>query len=168
MVVLLIIGIGAATVRLMVAKSDPIDDVVGTANTFQYWFSQQLDQSLLTHEEIGLYFMESSIAVLSWHEGDPQKGEDTVIWNVENEVNYANDTDDLVVELMQNIEALEWVPLEPDIIENTTLIPHVIIFPSEEYQPSFQLNFKSRDYFDEYMSIIGDGFNRLRVKRETQ
>lgn len=48
MMVVLIIGVAAATVRLAVSGSDPLDQAQATAETFIYWYSQQQDFVLMS------------------------------------------------------------------------------------------------------------------------
>jgi len=169
MVVILIIGIGAATVRLAVVQEDPLEDTVLTGETFRYWFSKQQDQSLLSNNEIGLYFMESSIAVLSWRAGDEAENEPELVWDVLDQTEYAGDIDTLKIELVLDLESNDWIELESELPENEfDIAPHIILFPSEEYTPSFSLLLRHEEYSDELVSIIGDGYNTLELSRETQ
>ncbi len=167
MIVIIIIGIGASAVRLLVVQDDPLDKVQKTSGAFAFWFSNQLDRALLENTELGLYFTETSVSLLTWREGDLDSGEPDVVWEVENEVPYADGFDELKVELLLDLESQQWVVLEAALPEDPLEIqPHIVIFPSEEYQPSFVLSFGLRDYHDEEMNIVGDGFNRLELSRE--
>lgn len=169
MVVILIIGIGAATVQLAVGRSDPLADEMDSATAFQNWFERQQTSSLLNHNEIGLYFLEDSVAVLSWREGDESLNEPEVIWDLADQVNYANDSDNLRVELTLDLDVQAWITLEEELPEYATdIVPHVIILPSEEYMPSFRLNFYDVDYSDEWIITEGDGFNPVGVVREAR
>lgn len=165
MIVLLIIGIGAATVRVAVSDSDPLSDAQSTAETFTYWFSQQQDQVLMSHSDMGLYFMESSVATFSWREGEASEGEDNIVWELINEVSYSNTSDDMTYQLVLDIEADEWIELEPNLSENESITPHVILFASEEYEPSFLFRIGSRSYADGVIQIKADGYNRLEIAR---
>ncbi len=168
MIVIVIIGVGAATIRLAIVKQDPLDEVVKTANAFSFWFGNQLDESLLTNSEVGLYFTESGVALLTWREGDVDNGEEEIVWEVVSEVDYATGFDELKVELLLDIESQQWIQLEQVLPEDTAEIAaHILLFPSEDYQPSFILIFSHRDYADESVHVMGDGFNRLVVTRET-
>lgn len=167
MIVIVVMAIGAATIRLMAVSNDPLADVEKTARTFNVWFSSQLDQALLSNTEIGLFFTESQIAVLTWREGNPELGESDVVWEVTNDLNYAADNDSLDIELVLDLDLQEWVNLEEVLPEDTEgLIPHVILFPSEDYFPSFFLAFGNEDYREERVIVKGDSFNRLEVLRE--
>ena len=64
MIVIIIIGVGASTVRLMAGRSDPLAEVQKTAGSFRFWFSNQLDRALLENTEVGLYFTEASVVLL--------------------------------------------------------------------------------------------------------
>ncbi|TCS42540.1 type II secretion system protein [Reinekea marinisedimentorum] len=165
MMVVLIIGVAAATVRLAVSNSDPLDQAQSTAETFIYWYSQQQDYVLMSHTDIGLYFMESSIATLTWREGDRAAGEADIVWEVLDQVNYSNDSENLTFELLLDIESNEWVAFESGISDHETLSPHVILFSSEEYEPSFLFRIGSTRYHDELIQIKADGFNRLEANR---
>jgi prepilin-type N-terminal cleavage/methylation domain-containing protein len=165
MIVVLIIGVAAATVRLAVSSSDPLDQASETAETFIYWYSQQQDYVLMSHTDIGLYFMETSVAPLTWREGDKSAGEDDIVWEVLNEVNYSSDAEDLTFELLLNIESNDWVSFEPNISDHETITPHVILFTSEEYEPSFLFRIGSDSYHDEVIQITADGYNRLEADR---
>jgi len=167
MVVLLIIGIGAAAIRLGVVRNDPLDDLQRTGETLVHWFTREQDQSLITHSETGLYFMTDSVATLSWREGDPDAGEADAVWSVINEAAYDNDNDGLVVELMLDLESQQWVALSEQLPEEPELIqPQVILLPSEEYTPSFILILRLDDVSDQLIKVVGDGFNRLELSRE--
>lgn len=165
MIVVLIIGIAAATVRLTMFRDDPLEAIEKSAHAFAFWFSRQVDQTLLSGNEKGLYFTEQSVAVLEWREGIPEEGEPEVVWEVQDEVAYSDD-DALDVELMLDNEARQWVALSTEMPEDFTMTPlHLILLPSEEYQPSFTLQFTHTDNRTEQISITGDGYNRLKVSR---
>ena len=167
MVVLLIIGIGAAAIRLGVVRNDPLDDLQRTGDTLVHWFTRAQDQSLITLRETGLYFMTGSVATLSWRAGDPDAGEADVVWTVVNESAYVNDNDDLIVELMLDLESQRWVALSGALPEDPALIqPQVILLPSEEYTPSFVMTLRLDAFSDQLIRIVGDGFNRLELSRE--
>ena len=165
MIVILIIGIGAATVRIVIPNKDPLDDAKNAADNFIHLFSQLQDDSLMRHEDIGLYFMESHIAILSWREGDRDAGEDEIVWDVLTGGPYSDNANQLTFELYLGLESQEWVAFQPNISENETIIPQVILFESEEYEPSFIFRIGSRYYQDEYIEIRADGFNRLEANR---
>ena len=167
MVVILIIGIGAAAIRLGVVRNDPLDDLQRTGDSLVHWFTRAQDQSLVTLSETGLYFMTGSVATLSWHAGDPDAGEAEVVWTVVNESAYANDNEDLIVELLLDLESQQWVALSATLPEDLTRIqPQIILLPSEEYTPSFVMTLRLDALSEQLISIVGDGFNRLELSRE--
>ncbi|MEJ2073037.1 MAG: hypothetical protein P8X79_06220, partial [Reinekea sp.] len=86
-----------------------------------------------------------------------------------------NDDRDTVIELIKNIESAEWVTLEKSLPDQEDLedlgdflTPHLILLPSEEYLPSFQLIYRQRDETELQISVLGDGYNRVEVSREAQ
>ncbi len=172
MVVLLIIGIGASMVRIAVVKPDTLQVVEDNAYSFSGWLSSLMDRSLLTNEEVGLYFSEMSVCAMSWREGETISDPD-IIWDCEEGKEFKFlEHRDLVVELILDLESEEWAELESEIpdTEETDeyLTPHVIIFPSEEYQPSFNLTFRLHSETEQQISLNADGFNRVEVSREQQ
>lgn len=169
MIVILIIGIGASAIRLAVVQKDPLEDVLQTAGAFQYWFNTQVDQTLLSNKEVGLFFMSTSVAVLSWEEGDAAAGGPEIVWQVVDQFDYASGFDDLQVQLTLDLESAQWLELEDELPEAVEILqPHVIVLPSEDYLPSFQLDMSVQDYSDEYVRVVGDGYNRVELIRETR
>lgn len=171
MIVILIMGIGAGAIRLAVASNDPLDETVEVAEAFDYWFDRVLDQALLSQSDIGLYFLKDGLIQLSWRAGQESGNEPDIVWEEQERIEYTNGSkrDLLRVELTLGIESPLWIDLEanePDI--EPSLTPHVIIFASEEYTPSFKLEMHNEQYADEYMTLVGDGFNRLALSRETR
>lgn len=165
MIVVLIIAVGAATVRLLAVNDNQLDDVEKQGHAFEFWFGRQLDQSLLSGQEIGMFFSEQSIAALSWREGDPDIGEPDFVWEPESTWTLSVD-DNVTVELMLDNENRQWVALESEQPEDyLDLTPHLIILPSEEYQPSFTFVLSHDAVRDRQISVSGDGFNRLKVSR---
>ena len=168
MIVVIIIGIGASTVRFLIVQKDPLEEVQTTAGAFNFWFSNQIDRALLENTELGLFFTEKSVSLLTWRTGDEDAGEADVVWEVETEVPYSEGFEELKVELLLDLLSQQWVILESELPEEAfELQPHVIVFPSEEYQPSFSLSFRHENYHDESFRILGDGFNRLELSRES-
>lgn len=169
MIVILIIGIGAATVRLAVTQSDPLEDVEKSMNAFGFWFINQQQTSLLTNTEIGLFFTKSGISVLSWRNGIEEDNEEAIVWEESSNFEYSSKINDLMVELILDNESQQWVELDTEIPEDSyDLIPHVILFPSEEYEPSFTLSFYRDSFLDEQLVAKGDGFNVLELNREAR
>lgn len=167
MIVILIIAVGASLIRFAVVQNDPLEDVEKTGHTFAFWFGTQLDEALLTNTEVGLYFSETSVTLLTWREGDETTGENEFVWEPTNEISFAEGFEELKAELILDVEAEQWVTLESALPEEPQdLIAHVIVFPSEEYEPSFKLALHHEDITETQISILGDGFNRPEVFRE--
>jgi prepilin-type N-terminal cleavage/methylation domain-containing protein len=169
MIVLVIIGVGFATVRLAVTQSDPLEDVEKSMNAFSFWFINQQQTSLLTNTEIGLFFTESGISALSWREGVEEDNEEAIVWEETSNFEYSTKVNDLIAELILDNESQQWINLESEIPEDSyDLIPHIILFPSEEYEPSFTLSFYRDSYLDQQLIGKGDGYNALELTRETR
>lgn len=165
MIVLVIIGVGAGTLRLLITPDDPFTNLERAAGAFAFWFGHELDQALLNNREVGLYFSAQGVTLMHWREGDPALGETDIVWEAEPETLYADLPQDTRVELVLDTEANQWVALtaaQPEPPE--TFLPHLLVFPSEEYQPSFELVFSS-DATAAAVSIVADGYNRPVVTR---
>ena len=177
MIVLLIIGIGAATIRVAVGRPDPLEGLEKNAHAFQGWLNNHMDQTLLNNREIGLLFTETQVAVLHWREGEEEQNEDAVVWELDKDKKTSDIFDlasgnNVVTELTLDLESQQWVKLETKLPESDNLrkplAPQVIVFPSEEYQPSFQLVLRNHDVSDEQINLVADGFNRIEVSRGEQ
>lgn len=166
MMVILIIGIASSLVRIAVTDKDPLEPIQETAAGFNYWFGQQLDFALLNSTEVGLYFTDSSIHILEWEDGNVDEGEDEVIWTSSQEFNLLQKTDYLKHELILDVVQSNWQELTEFPDDPAGIEPHIIIFPSEEYFPSFILKMHMEDYSDKYINILADGFNRPELSRE--
>ena len=165
MMVVLIIAIGAATVRLIVPQSDPLNQAEKIAQQFQHWFTQQQDQSLMSHEDLGLYFLQSEIISLNWRQGDRVAGEAAIVWEVVDQLSYGHDIESLDFELLLDIESNNWQSLRNAVSDHETITPHVILFASEEYQPSFLFRISQQSYTDEFIELTADGYNRMELNR---
>ncbi|MEJ2042062.1 MAG: hypothetical protein P8X74_08250 [Reinekea sp.] len=120
--------------------------------------------------------------MMTWRESDSEKNEpEGPVWELlESDPNFEttfefNDDRDTVIELIKNIESAEWVTLEKSLPDQEDLedlgdflTPHLILLPSEEYLPSFQLIYRQRDETELQISVLGDGYNRVEVSREAQ
>lgn len=167
MIVIIIIGIGAASVRLAITSDDPLEKVVESVSAFDYWFTNQQQKSLMNSSEVGLFFTTTGFHVLQWRDGIESDFENEIVWESVNEISYAEKTPDLIVELILDNESQNWVELEDELAEDINDIsPHVILFPSEEYEPSFSLAFYRDSYLDEQVLLVGDGFNSVEWQRE--
>lgn len=167
LVVILIMGVVLSMISLASTSKDPLEDTLKKSYAFQYWFSKIIDQSLLSGDDIGLYFTESTILTLSWRKGDLTESEPETVWEPHGSLGSFAIPEQLNLELFLDVELSDWVELEavrpdPDVF----ITPHVVVTPSEEYFPSFLINFYSEDYSNEQVVVLADGFNRARVTRE--
>jgi general secretion pathway protein H len=154
LVVILIMGIVISMATLSNTSSDPLKDTVDKSEGFKYWFGKITDHSLLSGDDIGLYFTESSIIALTWREGDLLEAEDEIVWEPYSDIETFIVPETLKFEFFLDVELSEWVELErepPE--EGMVIIPHVVITPSEEYFPSFFINFYDPEYSDEQVKI---------------
>lgn len=167
MIVVLIIGIGAASVRLATVNRDPLDSLDTSARAFAFWFTRQSDQALLSGTEKAVLFTEQNATLYEWRDGVPDDGEPEIVWEAVDEFSFSDD-DDHSIELMLDNQARQWVALEQSPPEDdiTTDLMHLIILPSEEYQPSFTLAFTHDDIRNKQITIVGDGYNSLQVSRD--
>ncbi|MEJ2042061.1 MAG: type II secretion system protein [Reinekea sp.] len=62
MIVLLIIGIGAATIRVAVTKKDPLEPLEKNAYEFSGWLNRLTDDVLLRNRELGLFLPKQKLA----------------------------------------------------------------------------------------------------------
>lgn len=167
LVVILIIGVVMSMISLASTSKDPLEDTLKKSYAFQYWFGKVIDNALLSGEDVGLYFTKSSVITLSWREGDLEEAEPEVVWSAHENLGEFKFPEALKLELFLDIELSEWIELEntpPS--EDEFITPHVVVTPSEEYFPSFLINFYDQDYIDEQVIVYADGFNRARVTRE--
>lgn len=172
MIVILIIGIGAATIRVAIGQPDPLEPLEKNAYEFSGWLNSYTDQALFSNQEKGVMFTKTEVALLDWREGDELEGEEEIVWEKVDTFKFPTGSN-VVVELILDIESEQWVNLETrlpedDVLNQDPLEPQVIIFPSEEYQPSFHLVFRNYDNADEQINMVADGFNRLKVTRDEQ
>lgn len=166
MIVIIIIGVGAASVRLAITSADPLDDLVESADAFEYWFTNLQQKSLMNSSEIGLHFTKNGFHVLQWRDGIEADYENEIVWESIEEITYASDVPDLIAELVLDNESKNWIELEDELPEEINdIAPHVILFPSEEYEPTFTLSYYRDSYLDEQVSIIGDGYNPVEWQR---
>jgi prepilin-type N-terminal cleavage/methylation domain-containing protein len=169
MIVLIIIGVGFATVRLAVTQSDPLEKEVKTIDAFSFWFTNQQQTALLNNTELGLFFTKTGIVALNWREGIEEDNEEEIVWEESSNFEFSSKGTDLIVELILDNESEQWVDLETEPPEESyELSPHIILFPSEEYEPSFTLTFYRDSYLDEQVVAKGDGYNSLEIKRDAR
>ncbi|MFQ3230678.1 type II secretion system protein [Reinekea sp.] len=167
LVVILIMGVVLSMISLATTTKDPLEETLKKSYAFQYWFDKVIDNALLSGEDVGLYFTETSVLTLSWREGDLEEAEPDIVWNAHESLGTFTFPDSLNLELFLDIELSDWVDLEvtpPD--EDEFLVPHIVVTPSEEYFPTFLINFYDQNYSDEQVIVLADGFNRARVTRE--
>ena len=167
LVVILIMGVVMSMISLTSTTPDPLEETLKKSQAFQYWFGKIIDQSLLSGDDVGLYFTESTILALTGREGDLAAAEPKIVWEQHASFQSFMIPESLKLELYLDIELGDWIDLEltpPE--EKVFLIPHIVVTPSEEYFPSFSINFYTTDYSDEQVRIMADGFNRAKVIRE--
>ncbi|GGX52006.1 type II secretion system minor pseudopilin GspH [Saccharospirillum salsuginis] len=164
LVVIVIIGVAASAVRLAVTQKDPLADIQHSAEQLAYTVGQAQDRVLLSNTERGILFLSHGATFLEWREGDPMEGEEPIMWSVsEAEPIEWQAPDEARLSLQLDSQ---WVELNDELPEDPLLIqPHVVLLPSEDYTPAFQLDIEHEDIMDASIQVIGDGFNRLEVKR---
>lgn len=169
LVVILIMGVVMSMISLASQTKDPLEDTVKKAHGYQHWFSKSIDQSLLSGNEVGLYFTETTIAPLTWREGDPMEAEPDIVWEAHGQLSAFTIPEGLRLELFLDIDLGDWVDIEIELPkEGKFMTPHVVVTPSEEYFPSYLIHFYDENYQDEQIRIIADGFNRAKVIREAR
>jgi len=164
LVVIVIIGVAAGTVRLAVTQKDPLADIQNSTEQLAYTVGQAQDRVLLSNTERGIMFLSGGIQFLEWREGDPMEGEDPIMWSMsEAEPTEWQAPDEARLSLQLDGQ---WIELNDEPPEDPLMIqPHVILLPSEDYTPAFQVDIEHEDIMDASVQVIGDGFNRLEVKR---
>lgn len=164
LVVIVIIGVAAGTVRLAVTQKDPLADIQQSAEKLAYTVGQAQDRVLLSNTERGILFLSEGVKFLEWREGDPMEGEDPIMWSVSEAkpIEWQAPDD---VRLSLQLDG-QWIELNDEVPEDPLMIqPHVILLPSEDYTPAFQLDMEHEDILDASLQVVGDGFNRLEVTR---
>ncbi len=164
LVVLLIVGIAAGSVRMAVTKEAPLADIRQSAEQLAYQVGQAQDRVLLSNTERGIIFMSAGVKFLQWREGDPMQGEPDIVW-YESEAEPVEWQADEEARLSLQVDGY-WVELPDELPDDPLMLePHVILMPSEDYSPAFQLVMEHEDFFDAKIQVTGDGFNRLEVER---
>lgn len=157
MIVVLIIAIGAATIRLAVVTPDPYKELTEEADNFRVWFQNQQFEALLSGIELGLYLTEEELQLLTFDEVEQ-------LWEVSNSRPLVTDLDAINYDLTLNLESPNWLDLSiPWDEDDPEAIPHIIIYPSEEYEPSFLISLYYRDEPSTKLLLEGNGFNEISV-----
>ena len=169
MIVVIVIGVAASMVTLSVGHKDPLAEAMKHAEGFKFWFNHQQQQSLLNHTEIGLYFTRDNVYALSWHYGDPDKGEPEYVWEQSDQFELAGNGSDVSAELILDLESQQWQELAKALpTDIQELQPQAFLLPSEEYFPSFSLTLTQNEYNDEQVTLTADGINPVELKREAR
>lgn len=164
LVVLIIIGVAAGAVRLAITEEDPLRDMQQAAEQLAYRIGQGQDRVMLSNRERGLYFLSGGVRFLQWSEGDPMMGEPEIIWS-ESETPPIEWQAGEDIQLQLELDG-EWVELFQEMPEDPlTWEPHVILLPSEDYTPAFELEFRDRRLLRGRIIMQADGFNRPEVSR---
>jgi len=166
MVVILIIGIALGAVSLAITSRDPIQELQQSADQFAYQMERIQDQVLLNKRERGLMFVQDGVYLLEWREGDIDTGEPEIVWSLIGEGRSWGISNSVQLDLtLEN----QWIELNlelPD--EESALEPHVILLPSEDHTPAFDLVLRLTDSMNDEVRIRGDGFNKPMVIRDAR
>jgi general secretion pathway protein H len=166
MVVIVIIGIAAGAVRLAVTGNDPVEELARSAGQFAYRLERIQDQVLLSNRERGIVFVQDGIYQLEWREGDETLGEPDIVWSLfEENRSWGVDEDTQLSLILEG----QWVELNQALpTEEFALEPHVILLPSEDYTPAYDLVLSLVDSLNDEVRVHGDGFNRPGVVRDAR
>lgn len=165
LVVVIIIGVAAAAVRLAISQPDPLGDLERSAQQLVYRFGQVQDRVLLSGEDRGLVIVDGRAQFLSWSEGDPRQGEPDILWQVDDQMPVWEAPDDIELTLIRDGRQTQLLRNPPE--DERDWQPMIVLLPSEDYQPSFDLYLRPPGLDSEAVRVHGDGFNRLEVSRVT-
>lgn len=163
LMVIIIIGVAAGAVRLAVSTPDPLDDLQRSAEQLAYRFGQVQDRVLLSNREQGLALVGEGVQFLQWREGDPREGEPDIVWEPNADAPGWQAPEGTRLEL--RLEG-QWVEIPETPPENELdWQPLVLLLPSEDYQPAFELDLRPPGIGTDAVRLSGDGFNRPEVRR---
>lgn len=163
LVVIIIIGVAASMVRLVVSQPDPLEDLERSARQLAYQFGQVQDRVLLSGDDQGLALLADGAQFLTWRPGNPRDGEPEVVWELSDTAAAWQLPDD--TEMTLYLEG-QWTEIPRNPPEDARdWQPMILIFPSEDYQPSFELYLQPPGVGSEAVQLKGDGFRRLEVSR---
>ncbi len=164
MVVIVIIGIAAGAVRLAVTGNDPVQELEQAAGQYAYRMERIQDQVLLSNRERGLLFVQDGVYQLEWREGDDMLSEPEVVWSLFEEEKVWGVSEDIQLNLtLEN----QWIELNQALpTEQFALEPHVILLPSEDYTPAYDLVLSLTDSINDEIRVQADGFNSPKVIRD--
>lgn len=165
LVVIIIIGVAAGAVRLAISQPDPLGDLERSAQQLAYRFGQVQDRVLLSGEDKGLVLVGRAAQFLSWSEGNPRDGEPAILWHPDGNLPDWEAPDDTELVLMRDGQETALLRNPPENQQDWQ--PMIVLFPSEDYQPSFDLYLRPPGLDNQAVRIHGDGFNRLEVSRVT-
>ncbi|WP_028669925.1 prepilin-type N-terminal cleavage/methylation domain-containing protein [Saccharospirillum impatiens] len=164
MVVIVIIGIAAGAVRLAVTGNDPVQELEEAAGQYAYRMERIQDQVLLSNRERGLMFVGDGVYQLEWREGDEMLSEPDIVWSLFDEQKAWGVSEAIQLGLTldnQWVELNQSLPTEPFALE-----PHVILLPSEDYTPAYNLVLSLTDSINDEVRVEADGFNSPKVLRD--
>ena len=164
MVVIVIIGIAAGAVRLAVTDNDPVQELEQAASQYAYRMERIQDQVLLSNRERGLIFVQDGVYQLEWREGDEMLSEPEIVWSLYEDQKVWGVSEAIQLGLTlenQWIELNQALPTEPFALE-----PHVILLPSEDYTPAYDLSLSLTSSINDEVRVRADGFNRPEVLRD--
>ncbi|WP_108127145.1 prepilin-type N-terminal cleavage/methylation domain-containing protein [Saccharospirillum mangrovi] len=163
LVVIIIIGVAASMVRLVVSQPDPLEELERSAQQLAYRFGQVQDTVLLSGDDQGLLLLADGVQFLTWRPGNPRDGEPEIVWEPNDAAPNWQAPDDTEITLY--LEG-QWVEIPRDPPEDARdWVPMILMFPSEDYQPSFELYLKPPGIGNDAVRVKGDGFRRLEVSR---
>ncbi|PTY36616.1 hypothetical protein BGP77_04790 [Saccharospirillum sp. MSK14-1] len=165
LVVIIIIGVAAGAVRLAISQPDPLGDLERSAQQLVYRFGQVQDRVLLSGKDRGLVVVDGEVQFLGWKKGDPRQGEPDILWAIDDALPIWQAPDDTELTLFsagQPTMTLTQAPEDP-----RDWRPMIILLPSEDYQPRFDLYLRPQGMDNQAIRVHGDGFNRLEVSRVT-
>jgi len=165
LVVIIIIGVAAGAVRLAISQPDPLGDLERSAQQLVYRFGQVQDRVLLSGKDRGLVLLDGEAQFLVWKEGDPRQGEPDILWETDADMPTWQAPDDTELTLIRDGRQIE-LPRNPPEDEHDWQ-PMIVLLPSEDYQPVFDLYLRPPGLDNQAVRIHGDGFNRLEVSRVT-
>lgn len=164
MVVIVIIGIAAGAVRLAMTGNDPVQELEQAAAQYAYRLERLQDQVLLSNRERGLLFVQDGVYQLEWREGDGSLGEPEVVWSLYQDERAWRAPDDTRLRLTLDGQ---WIELDQSLPEASfALEPHVILLPSEDYTPAYDLVLSLATGMNDEVRVQADGFNTPEVFRD--
>lgn len=163
LVVVIIIGVAAGAVRLAVTEPQPLRKMRASAERLAYRIGQVRDRVLLENRERGLLITGEGVYPLHWREGDENAGEPAIVWQVgEGESPLWQPPEQTRLRLSLDGSWIEVADEPPE--DALDWQPQIILLPSEDYTPAFELVLERLD--GGAVRLLGDGFNQPEVEYE--